>query len=124
MENIRYGNTKASDEEVKLIAKKVGLNHFIDSGYNTILEEGITNIPEGQKQLLCIARALISDCKILILDEATASVDTFTESCLQKFLKELLQKNFNNNCTQTQYYSRSRFDFGFRKRQISRTWQA
>ncbi len=94
LENIRYGNIKASDEQIKFTAQKIGLNHFIESlpnGYDTVLEEGITNLSEGQKQLLCIARALISDCKILILDEATASVDTFTESCLQKCLKEILK---------------------------------
>ena len=94
MENIRYGNTKISDDEIKFACEKIGAASFIEAlpeGYNTILKEGINNISEGQKQLLCIARALVSSREILVLDEATASVDVFTESKVQSALKTLLK---------------------------------
>lgn len=94
IENIRYGNTKISDNEIKLACKKLGADSFIEAlpeGYNTVLKEGINNISEGQKQLLCIARALVLNREVLILDEATASVDVFTESKVQLALKTLLE---------------------------------
>lgn len=94
IENIRYGNTKISDDEIKFACEKIGAASFIEAlpeGYNTILKEGINNISEGQKQLLCIARALVSNREILVLDEATASVDVFTESKVQSALKTLLK---------------------------------
>lgn len=94
IENIRYGNTKISDDEIKLACEKIGAAYFIEAlpdGYNTILREGINNISEGQKQLLCIARAIVSNREILVLDEATASVDVFTESKVQAALKTLLK---------------------------------
>lgn len=94
IENIRYGNTKISDDEIKLACEKIGAASFIEAlpdGYNTILREGINNISEGQKQLLCIARAIVSNREILVLDEATASVDVFTESKVQAALKTLLK---------------------------------
>lgn len=94
IENIRYGNTKISCNEIKLACKKLGADSFIEAlpeGYNTVLKEGINNISEGQKQLLCIARALVSNREVLILDEATASVDVFTESKVQSALKTLLE---------------------------------
>lgn len=93
LENIRYGNLEASDEKVKEVAAFVGIENFIESlpnGYNTIIEEMGSNLSEGQKQLICIARAVLSDCEVFIMDEATASVDTFTESCLQKSLSKIL----------------------------------
>ena len=94
IENIRYGNTKISDDEIKLACEKIGAASFIEAlpdGYNTVLREGINNISEGQKQLLCIARAIVSNREILVLDEATASVDVFTESKVQAALKTLLE---------------------------------
>lgn len=94
IENIRYGNLKISDDEIKLACEKIGAASFIEAlpeGYDTILKEGINNISEGQKQLLCIARALVSNREIIILDEATASVDVFTESKVQSALKSLLK---------------------------------
>ena len=94
IENIRYGNTKISDDEIKLACEKIGAASFIEAlpdGYNTVLREGINNISEGQKQLLCIARAIVSNREILVLDEATASVDVFTESKVQAALKTLLK---------------------------------
>ena len=89
LENIRYGNLKVSDEEIKQTCKIIGIEEFINSlpaKYETIIKDDNLNISQGQKQLICIARALISNCKILILDEATASVDTFTESRLERYL--------------------------------------
>lgn len=94
IENIRYGNPKISDDEIKFACEKIGASSFIEAlpeGYNTVLQEGINNISEGQKQLICIARALVSNREILILDEATASVDVFTESKVQAALKTLLK---------------------------------
>ena len=95
MENIRYGNFNASDEEVKNAAKLAGINDFINSlpeGYKTLIKEQTSNLSEGQKQLISIARAIISKSKILIMDEATASVDTVTESNIQKSLDFILKE--------------------------------
>ncbi len=94
MENIRYGNLNATDKEVKKIAKFIGVDHFIESlpdGYKTMVEEGGANISEGQKQLLCIARLVLADSDVLILDEATAAVDTHTELQIQNVLKFVLE---------------------------------
>lgn len=87
MENIRYGRLDASDEEVYRAAKAANVDHFIRTlpdGYNMVLDEETGNISQGQKQLLTIARAILSDPSILILDEATSSVDTRTEVLIQK----------------------------------------
>ena len=87
MENIRYGRLDASDEEVYRAAKAANVDHFIRTlpdGYNMMLDEETGNISQGQKQLLTIARAILSDPSILILDEATSSVDTRTEVLIQK----------------------------------------
>lgn len=93
MENIRYGNLNASDEDVIRAAKTANVDHFIRTlpdGYNMILDEETSNISQGQKQLLTIARAVLSDPKILILDEATSSVDTRTEVLIQKAMDSLM----------------------------------
>ncbi len=93
LENIRYGNQSATDEQVFEAAQLVGANHFIDTlpdGYNTVIDETASNISEGQKQLLTIARAVISDPPILILDEATSSVDTRTENHIQNAISSIL----------------------------------
>lgn len=93
-ENIRYGNLKASDEDVIAAAKAAQVDHFVRTlpqGYDTILNEEATNISQGQKQLLTIARTIVSDPKILIFDEATSSVDTRTEIAIQKAMDHLTE---------------------------------
>lgn len=92
MENIRYGKRNASDEEVKEAARFVGADHFIESlpqGYETLISEDSENLSEGQKQLITLARLALSDSQILIMDEATASIDSGTEEKIQKSLKKL-----------------------------------
>ena len=94
MENIRYGKLDASDEEVIQAAKAAHVHHFImqqPDGYHTVINEEMTNISQGQKQLLTIARAILADNKILILDEATSSVDTWTEIRIQKAMDRLME---------------------------------
>lgn len=94
MENIRYGRSDATDEEVIKAADAAYADHFIrtlEDGYNTVINEESTNISQGQKQLLTIARAILSDPKILILDEATSSVDTRTEILIQKGMDNLIK---------------------------------
>lgn len=94
MENIRYGRMDASDEEVIQAAENAYADHFIrtlEDGYQTVINEESTNISQGQKQLLTIARAFLSDPKILILDEATSSVDTRTEILIQKGMEKLMK---------------------------------
>lgn len=94
MENIRYGRLDASDEEVIEAAKLAHAHHFIKTladGYNMEINEEADNISQGQKQLLTIARAILSDPKILILDEATSSVDTRTEVLIQQAMENLME---------------------------------
>ncbi len=93
-ENIRYGRLDATDEEVIEAAKAAHVHHFIKTlpdGYNMLLNEESSNISQGQKQLLTIARAILADPKILILDEATSSVDTRTELLIQKAMDNLMK---------------------------------
>ncbi|MDU1276917.1 MAG: ABC transporter ATP-binding protein [Clostridium sp.] len=94
MENIRYGNLNATDEEVIEAAKAAHVHHFVKTlpdGYNMELNEDAINVSQGQKQLLTIARAILADPKILILDEATSSVDTRTEVLIQKAMDNLMK---------------------------------
>jgi ATP-binding cassette, subfamily B, multidrug efflux pump len=94
MENIRYGKSTATDEEVIAAAKAAHAHHFISTlpdGYNMVLNEEASNVSQGQKQLLTIARAILADPKILILDEATSSVDTRTEVRIQKAMDNLMK---------------------------------
>lgn len=94
MENIRYGRLDATDEEVIEAAKAAQVDFFIRTqadGYNMILNEETSNISAGQKQLLTIARAILADTKLLILDEATSSVDTRTEMLIQKAMDNLMR---------------------------------
>ncbi len=94
MENIRYGRLDASDEEVIQAAKAAHAHRFIKTlpdGYNMVINEEANNISQGQKQLLTIARAILSDPSILILDEATSSVDTRTEVLIQKAMENLMK---------------------------------
>lgn len=91
-ENIRYGRLSATDEEVEQAARAAQADHFIRTlpeGYDTLLNEEATNISQGQKQLLTIARAMLSRPRILILDEATSSVDTRTELAIQTAMERL-----------------------------------
>ncbi len=94
MDNIRYSKLDATDEEVIKAAKAAHVHHFISTlpdGYNMILNEEASNVSQGQKQLLTIARAILADPKILILDEATSSVDTRTEILIQKAMDSLMK---------------------------------
>ena len=94
MENIRYGRPDATDEEVIAAAQMAHVDHFVHTlpeGYNMVLNEETTNISQGQMQLLTIARAFLADPKILILDEATSSVDTRTEILIQRAMDNLMK---------------------------------
>ncbi|MGE5627809.1 MAG: ABC transporter ATP-binding protein [Solirubrobacterales bacterium] len=93
MDNIRYGRLEASEEDVISAARAAHAHHFIKTlpgGYNMVLNEEASNVSQGQKQLLTIARAILSDPRILILDEATSSVDTRTELLIQKAMENLM----------------------------------
>lgn len=94
MENIRYGRLEATDEEVIAAAKAAHAHHFIQTlpgGYQMELNEDASNVSQGQKQLLSIARAILADNPIMILDEATSSVDTRTEARIQKAMNNLMK---------------------------------
>ncbi len=94
MDNIRYGNLLASDIEVEETAKMVQVDHFIKTltnQYNTVLNESTDNISQGQKQLISIARTILHNPKILILDEATSSIDTRTEVLIQEAINKVLK---------------------------------
>ncbi len=94
MDNLRYGKPGASEEEVIAAARAAHVDHFIRAfpeGYQTVLNEETTNISQGQKQLLTIARAILADPPMLILDEATSSVDTHTEVLIQKAMNALMK---------------------------------
>lgn len=93
-ENLKYGKLDATDEEVQEACKMAYVEHFVqtlEDGYQTVLDEESSNISQGQKQLLTIARAFMKDPKILILDEATSSVDTRTEVLIQKGMAKLME---------------------------------
>ncbi len=93
-ENIRYGCLDATDEEVEKAAKAAHVDHFIRTlpgGYDMVLNEDATNVSQGQKQLLTIARAMLADRRLLILDEATSSVDTRTEQLIQSAMDRLMK---------------------------------
>ncbi|TMD78070.1 MAG: ATP-binding cassette domain-containing protein, partial [Chloroflexi bacterium] len=92
-DNIRYGRLEAADEEVAEAARAVGVHDLITQlpeGYDTLIRERGRNLSVGQRQLISFARALLADPRILILDEATANIDTFTELLVQQALKRLL----------------------------------
>ena len=93
-DNVAYGKENATQEEIEEACKRAHVDSFIRSlpdGYDTIINEETTNISGGQKQLLTIARAFLADRKLLILDEATSSVDTRTEVLIQKSMRELIK---------------------------------
>lgn len=94
MDNLRYSKLNATDEEVYAAAKAAHVDHFIktlENGYDTLLNEETSNISQGQKQLLTIARAFLADPKVLILDEATSNVDTRTEVLIQEGMEKLMR---------------------------------
>lgn len=94
-ENIRYGRLDATDEDVEKAAKAAYIHHFIctlPDGYDTVINEDATNISSGQRQLITIARAFLADRRVLILDEATSSVDTRTEERIQKAMDNLMSQ--------------------------------
>ena len=93
-ENIAYGREGASDGEIEAAARAAHVDHFVDTlpdGYSTVVEDEATNVSQGEKQLLTIARAFLADPQILILDEATSSVDTRTEVLIQRAMAELMR---------------------------------
>ena len=93
-ENIAYGKDGATYEDVKRVCKDAGIHDYIETlpyGYDTVLVDGGTNISKGQKQLLTIARAMLADAKLLILDEATSNVDTRTEKQIQRTMRKLME---------------------------------
>ena len=94
MDNIRYGSPNATDDEVIAAAKTAQCHNFIRTlpgGYNMVLNEEATNISQGQKQLFTIARVVLKNPAILILDEATSSIDTRTEILIQKAMKNIMR---------------------------------
>ena len=94
MENLKYGNENATEEEVIKAAKAAYAHGFIrrmPNGYNTVISEGGGNLSRGQIQLLCIARAMLTNPAILILDEATSSIDTLTEIRVQKAFARIME---------------------------------
>ena len=101
MDNIRYGRPDATNKEVIAAAKAARAHNFVrtlPNGYNMILNEEASNVSQGQKQLLTIARAILANPKMLILDEATSSVDTRTEIQIQKALNKLMGNHKLYNC--------------------------
>lgn len=93
-DNIRFGKLDATDEEVKGAAEAANVDHFIQTlsdGYDTVINQEASNISLGQKQLLTIARTFIADPKVLILDEATSSVDTRLEMLIQKAMAKIME---------------------------------
>ncbi|WP_243139866.1 ABC transporter ATP-binding protein [Romboutsia faecis] len=93
-ENLRYGNLNATDEEIEKAAKLANAHHFImqlEDGYDTVLSDNGGNLSQGQRQLLSIARAILSNSSILILDEATSSIDTRTEVAIQEAMVNLMK---------------------------------
>ena len=94
MENIRYGRLDATDDECRTAAKLAGADDFITrlpDGYNTMLTNNGANLSQGQRQLLAIARAAVADPPVMILDEATSSIDTRTEAAVQRGMDKLME---------------------------------
>ena len=94
-ENLRWGNEHATDEELKHACELACADEFISAmpdGYDTYIEQGGTNVSGGQKQRLCIARALLKHPKVLILDDSTSAVDTHTDAMIQKAMREYIPK--------------------------------
>ena len=95
LENIRYGKTDASEEEIKKVCKLIGIHNFIlklPSGYNHFVQEGGVSLSVGERQLICLARALITNSNIVILDEATSNIDSSTEESISRILNQIFSK--------------------------------
>lgn len=124
MENIRYGRLDATDEEVIEAAKAAHAHHFIQTlpgGYQMELNEDASNVSQGQKQLLTIARAILADSPVMILDEATSSVDTRTEIRIQKAMDNLMEwPNQLYHCTPAFYHKKCGFDSRYERRRYYR----
>ncbi len=121
-ENLRFGSLDASDEEIIKAAKAANVDHFIRTlpgGYNMEMNQESSNISLGQKQLLTIARALLANLKIIILDESTSSVDTRLELLIQKAMKRLM-KGRNNSTVSRPFKKQIRFSFLRMDRLLSR----
>ena len=100
--NLRWGNENATEEECKEACRLACADEFIDrfeDGYNTYIEQGGSNVSGGQKQRLCIARALLKNPKILILDDSTSAVDTATEASIKEALASLKRNNKDYYCS-------------------------
>ena len=124
-ENLRFGNLDASDEEIIEAAKAANVDHFIRTlpgGYNMEMNQESSNISLGQKQLLTIARALLANPKILILDEATSSVDTSLELLIQKAMKSLMKEELalSSPTVSLLFKKQTRFSFLRMDRLLSR----
>ena len=94
LDNIRYGNLEATDEQCREAARLAGADDFISrlpQGYDTVLENNGANLSQGQRQLISIARAAVADPPVMILDEATSSIDTRTEAIVQKGMDKLME---------------------------------
>lgn len=121
-ENLRFGSLDASDEEIIKAAKAANVDHFIRTlpgGYNMEMNQESSNISLGQKQLLTIARALLANLKIIILDESTSSVDTRLELLIQKAMKRLM-KGRTNSTVSRPFKKQIRFSFLRMDRLLSR----
>ncbi len=95
LENIRYGKTDATQEEVEKVCKLIGIHNFIlklPSGYNHFIQEGGVSLSVGERQLICLARALITNSNIVILDEATSNIDSSTEESISHTLNQIFSK--------------------------------
>ena len=117
-DNIRYGRLDATDEEVKAAARLANAEQFIlnlPQGYDTILSEDGGDLSQGQRQLLAIARAILADPAILILDEATSSVDTRTEQHIQEAMYKLMKGRTSLDSSPAQHHPQSRYDISDRR---------
>ncbi len=124
-DNIRYGKQTATTEEVIEAAKAAQVDHFVRTfpdGYKTMLNEETNNVSQGQKQLLTIARAILADPEILILDEATSSVDTRTEILIQKAMDHLMEGRTSFVIAhRLSTIKKCRYHFGYERRRYYRT---
>lgn len=119
-ENIAYGSEKATREDVERVCKACGIHDYIrtlPAGYETVLEDDGANISKGQKQLMTIARAMLLESSLLILDEATSNVDTRTELRIQKAMRTLMaDKTCFGHCAPLIDYSQRGYDLSRARR--------
>lgn len=114
-DNIRWGDENASDEEVQRVCRLAQADHFVrefPEGYETMIAQGGNNVSGGQKQRLCIARALLKKPKILILDDSTSAVDTKTDALIRKAFREEFRIRQNYYCSENFFHSKdARYDY-------------